>query len=125
MSELRTLMDSYLATRRALGFKLTAPGKTLEAFVSWMDAHGEPTIRRDLTTTWVSQFTRRTVSERLNHIRQFAEHAAWFDPATEIPLVDGNPYGSHRAHPMILTPAQLDALLAAAGRLMPTVRAAS
>ena len=35
-------MDGYLATRRALGFKLTAPGKTLDAFVSWMDEHGEP-----------------------------------------------------------------------------------
>lgn len=102
MSGLRDLMDSYLATRRALGFKLAAPGKTLDAFVSWMDKRGEPTIRRDLTTAWVSQFTRRTVSERLNHIRQFAEHVAWFDPDTEIPLVDGNPYGSHRARPLIL-----------------------
>lgn len=125
MSGLRILMDSYLATRRALGFKLTAPGKTLDAFVSWMDEHDEPTIRRDLATIWVSQFTRRTVPERLNHIRQFAEHARWFDPATEIPLVDGSPYGSHRAHPLILTPTQLDSLLAAAGRLTPTVRAAS
>ncbi|MDM4764413.1 tyrosine-type recombinase/integrase [Galbitalea sp. SE-J8] len=125
MSGLRTLADSYLATRRALGFKLTAPGKTLDAFVSWMDERGEPTIRRDLATAWVSQFSRRTVPERLNHIRQFAEHAAWFDPATEVPLVDGNPYGSHRAHPLILTPPQMDALLTAAGRLTPTVRAAS
>ena len=96
MSELRELMDSYLATRRALGFKLTAPGTTLDAFVSWMDEHGESTIRRDLATAWVSQFTRRTLAERLNHIRQFAEHVAWFDPGTEVPLVDGNPYGSHR-----------------------------
>jgi integrase/recombinase XerD len=125
MSDLRALMDSYLATRRALGFKLVAPGKTLNAFVSWMDENDEPTIRRDLATAWVSQFTRRTVSDRLNHIRQFAEHVAWFDPATEIPLVDGNPYGSHRAHPLILTQPQLDALLTAAGRLTPTVRAAS
>lgn len=125
MSDLRILMDGYLATRRALGFKLVAPGKTLDAFVSWMDEHDESTIRRDLATSWVSQFARRTVSDRLNHIRQFAEHAAWFDPATEIPLVDGNPYGSHRAHPLILTPPQLDALLTAAGRLTPMVRAAS
>jgi integrase/recombinase XerD len=125
MSELRELMDSYLATRRALGFKLTAPGQTLEAFVSWMDEHGEPTIRRDLATAWVAQFTRRTVSERLNHIRQFAEHVAWFDPDTEIPLVDGNPYGSHRARPLIFTPGQIDVLLVAAGKLTPRIRAAS
>lgn len=125
MSELRDLMDSYLATRRALGFKLAAPGKTLDAFVSWMDEHSEPTIRRDLAAAWVARFTRRTVSERLNHIRQFAEHVAWFDPATEIPLVDANPYGSHRTRPLILTPEQVNALLIAAGKLTPMVRAAS
>ncbi|TCM35957.1 site-specific recombinase XerD [Kribbella sp. VKM Ac-2568] len=125
MSRLGERMESYLATRRALGFKLTAPGRTLDAFVTWMDEHGEPTIRRDLATVWVSQFTRRTVPERLNHIRQFAEHVAWFDPGTEIPLVDGNPYGSHRSRPLIFTPEQIDALLAAAGRLTPKVRAAT
>ncbi len=125
MSELRELMNSYLATRRALGFKLTAPGRTLEAFVAWMDEHGESTIRRDLATAWVSQFTRRTVSERLNHIRQFAEHVAWFDPATEVPLIDGNPYGTHRTRPLIFAPEQVDALLIGAGKLTPTVRAAS
>lgn len=125
LSGLRELMDSYLATRRALGFQLVAPGKTLEAFVSWMDERDEPTIRRDLATAWVTQFARRTVSDKLNHIRQFAEHVAWFDPATEIPFVDANPYGSHRSRPLILTPAQIDALLVAAGKLTPTVRAAS
>ncbi|GAA3720644.1 tyrosine-type recombinase/integrase [Microlunatus aurantiacus] len=125
MSELRELMDSYLATRRALGFKLTAPGTTLDAFVSWMEEHGESTIRRDLATAWVSQFTRRTLAERLNHIRQFAEHVAWFDPGTEVPLVDGNPYGSHRCRPLIFTAAQINSLLAAAGKVTPTVRAAS
>jgi integrase/recombinase XerD len=125
MSQLRELMDSYLSTRRALGFKLSAPGKTLDAFVSWMDERGEPTIRRDLATAWVSQFTRQTVSERLNHVRQFAEHVVWFDSATELPLVDGNPYGSHRSRPLIFTPEQISALLVAAGKLTPTVRAAS
>ena len=33
MSGLRDLLDSYLSTRRALRFKLTAPGKALDAFV--------------------------------------------------------------------------------------------
>lgn len=125
MSELGALVDSYLATRRALGFQLAAPGKTLELFVAWMDERGERTIRRDLVTAWVAQFSRRTVSDRLNHIRQFAEHVACFDPHTEIPLVDGSLDRSHRARPLILTAEQLNALLAAAGTLTPTIRAAS
>ena len=125
MSELRVLLDGYLSTRRALGFKLAAPAKTLDAFVSWMEEAGEPTIRHDLATAWVSQFSRGTVLERLNYVKQFAEHAAWFDPGTEVPVLDGRPYGSHRPRPLIFTSEQIDALLAAAGRLTPKVRAAT
>ena len=125
MSGLRDLMDGYLATRRALGFKLVAPGKTLDAFVGWMEDAGEPTIRRDLATAWAAQFSRGTVLERLNYVRQFAEHVAWFDPATEVPVLDGRPYGAHRPRPRIFTDQQIDTLLVAAGRLTPRVRAAS
>lgn len=125
MSDLRELLDGYLSTRRALGFKLTAPAKTLEAFVGWMEEAGEPLIRRDLATAWVSQFSGVTVLERLNYVRQFAEHVAWFDPATEVPVLDARPYGSHRPRPLIFTKEQVEALLAAAGKLTPRVRAAS
>lgn len=125
MSGLRELLDSYLATRRALGFKLTAPGKALDGFVGWMEEAGEPTIRRDLATAWASQFSRGTVLERLNYVRQFAEHVAWFDPATEVPVLDGRPYGAHRPRPLIFTREQVDTLLTAAGTLTPRVRAAS
>lgn len=125
MSGLRDLMDGYLATRRALGFKLTAPGKALDGFVTWMEEAGEPTIRGDLATAWASQFSRGTVLERLNYVRQFAEHVAWFEPATEVPILDGRPYGAHRPQPLIFTSAQIDTMLTAAGRLTPQVRAAS
>lgn len=125
MNALRELLDGYLATRRALGFKLAAPGKALDAFVAWMEESGEPTIRRDLATAWASQFSRSTVLEYLNYVRQFAEHVAWFDPATEVPILDGRPYGAHRPRPLIFTSQQIDTLLAAASRLTPEVRAAS
>lgn len=126
MSRLRDLLDDYLFTRRALGFKLTAPAKALDAFVGWMDEAGEPTIRHDLAAAWVSQFSRGTVLERLNYVRQFAEHVAWFDPATEVPILEGRrPYGSHRPRPLIFTNEQSDALLTAAGQLTPRVRAAA
>lgn len=119
MNGLRELMDSYLATRRALGFKLAAPDKALDDFVTWMEEAGEPTIRRDLATAWASRFSRGTVLEYLNYVRQFAEHVAWFDPATEVPILDGCPYGAHRPRPLIFTSAQIETLLAAAGRLEP------
>lgn len=125
MSGLRELLDGYLATRRALGFKLTEPGRVLGAFVGWMEEAGEPTIGRDLATAWASQFSRGTVLERLNYVRQFAAHVAWFDPATEVPILDGRPYGSHRPRPLIFTSEQVEALLASAGKLTPRIRAAS
>lgn len=125
MSGLRDLLDSYLTTRRALGFKLTAPGKALDSFVGWMEEAGELTIRRDLAAAWASQFSRGTVLEYLNYVRQFAGHVAWFDPATEVPILDGRPYGAHRPRPLIFTSQQIDTLLTAAGRLTPEVRAAS
>ena len=37
MSELRDILDGYLTTRRALGFKLTEPGRVLGEFVDYMD----------------------------------------------------------------------------------------
>lgn len=125
MSGLRVLLEGYLSTRRALGFKLVAPGKTLDAFVGWMEEAGEPTIRHELAIEWVSRFSRGTVLERLNYVRQFAEHVSWFDPATEIPVLEGRPYGSHRPRPLIFTSNQIDALLTSAGRLTPKVRAAT
>lgn len=125
MSGLRDILEGYLATRRALGFKLVAPGKALDAFVGWMEDLGEPTIRHDLATAWAAQFSRGTVLERLNYVCQFAEHAAWFDPATEVPVLDGRPYVNHRPRPHIYTAEQIDALLRATGRLRPAIRAAS
>ena len=125
MTDLRDLLDGYLATRRALGFKLAAPSKALDGFVAWMEEVGEPTIRCDLATAWAAQFSRGTVLEYLNYVRQFAEHVAWFDPATEVPVLDGRPYGAHRPRPLIFTDEQINTMLAAAGSLSPRVRAAS
>lgn len=125
MSVLRELLEGYLSTRRALGFKLTEPGRVLGEFVDFMDDAGETTIRHDLATRWAARFTRSTVLTRLNAVRQFAEHVAWFDPATEVPVLDGRPYVNHRPRPHIYTTEQIDSLLHAAGRLTPTVRAAT
>ncbi len=125
MSALRDLLDSYLRTRRALGFKLTEPGRVLGEFVDFMDETGQTTIRHDLAADWAARFSRGTVLIRLNTVRQFAEHVAWFDPATEIPVLDGKPYVNHRPRPHIYTTEQIDVLLHAAGRLTPQIRAAS
>jgi hypothetical protein len=101
MSALRELLENYLTTRRALGFKLAEPEHALTQFVDFMDDAGETTIRHDLATAWASRFNRSTVLVRLNIVRQFAEHAAWFDLATEVPVLDAKPYVNHRPRPRI------------------------
>ena len=89
MSVLRDLLDDYLTTRRALGFMLAVPGRVLGEFVDFMDDAGETTIRHDLAVSWAARFSRGTVLARLNTVRQFAEHIASFDPATEVPCSMG------------------------------------
>ncbi|MDR1151397.1 MAG: tyrosine-type recombinase/integrase [Bifidobacteriaceae bacterium] len=125
MSPLRELLGNYLATRRALGFKLAEPEHALTQFVDFMEETGETTIRHDLATAWASRFNRSTVLVRLNMVRQFAEHVAWFDPATEVPVLDAKPYVNHRPRPRICSEEEIDALLRAAGRLTPEFKAAT
>ena len=74
MNGLRDLLDDYLATRRALGFKLTAPGKALDGFVGWMEEAGEPTIRRDLATAWAAPRRHRAAPQRRQRLRDRHDH---------------------------------------------------
>jgi hypothetical protein len=47
MSELRKSLRSYLALRRALGFKLESQGRLLHRFVDFAEEQGESFITRD------------------------------------------------------------------------------
>lgn len=125
MSVLRELFDGYLSTRRALGLKLSEPGRALGEFVAFMADAGKTMIRHDLAIEWAARLSRGTVLVRLNAVRQFAEHLVWFDPATEVPVLDGRPYMNHRRRPHIYSTEQIGLFLRASGRLTPTVRAAT
>jgi len=52
MSELRKSLRSYLALRRALGFKLKTQGYLLHRFVDFADEQGASFITRDLALRW-------------------------------------------------------------------------
>lgn len=130
MSALRTAAEDYLAMRRALGFKLTSQGRQLLSFIDYCEAHDAEHITTDLAVAWAINPARGGTDEaywsrRLMVVRIFARHLRTLDPATEIPSLDVLPHHYRRVTPHLYSPEQIAALLRAAGRLAPPLRAAT
>jgi integrase len=130
MSALRTAAAEYLVMRRALGFKLTAQGRQLMGFVGYCEARQAGRITTDLALAWATSTARASNDEvyqsrRLMVVRIFARHMKALDPATEIPPEDILPHHYRRITPYLYTPGEITALMAAAGRLTPPLRAAT
>lgn len=118
-------VEDYLRLRRALGFKLEFEGRVLPGFVAYLDAIGARRITVDAAVAWTRLSVGAqpvTLSHRLGAVRGFARYLATIDPATEIP-----PTGlfgkQQRRTPYIYSPEEIARLLAAAGRLLPPLRA--
>jgi integrase/recombinase XerD len=127
VSAIRQHAEDYLVMRRALGFKLTAFGQKLLSFVDYLDAHDMNVLTTDAALAWATATPRSSDevhwSRRLMVVRVFARHLAVLDPATEIPPVDLLPNHYRRVTPHLYTPAEITALLHAAGALRPPLRA--
>jgi len=130
MSTLRAAAGQYLAMRRALGFKLTTQGRQLMSFIEFCEARGAGHITTELALAWAIQTSHGSSDEvyhsrRLMVVRIFARHLAALDPATEVPPEDILPHHYRRIAPYLYSPDQITALMAAAGRLAPPLRAAT
>ena len=130
MSGLREAAGDYLAMRRALGFKLTTQGAHLMSFIGYCEARGAGHITTELALSWATQTRRGSSDEvyqsrRLMVVRIFARHLQALDPATEIPPDDLLPHHYRRIAPYLYSPGEVTALMAAAGRLAPPLRAAT
>lgn len=114
-------VKSYLALRRALGFKLKEAGYQLQSFARFADERGEQFIRTATAIEWagyVASLPQR--ARRLGVIIRFARYLHAEDERHEIPP-DGV-YGSQtrpRRTPFILSPEQIQRLLVAASSLRP------
>lgn len=127
-SDLMRHLDDYLRLRRSLGFKLVRPGQVLAQFVAWLQATGVPTITVDAAVTWAGlPPTGSQISKvhRLGAVRGFARYLQTIDPAAEVPPADVFARPVCRATPYLYSPAEIRALLAAAGDLRPAIRAAT
>jgi integrase/recombinase XerD len=129
MSALRGYLEDYLALRRSLGYKLCRPGQMLPGFVSSLEAAGATTITAGLALAWATEPAGADPAwwrARLAAVRGFARYLAPLVPGTEVPpcgLLPG-PL-SRRAVPYLYSPAEIAALITAAGAIRTPLRAAT
>ncbi len=128
MSALGDAAEDYLRMRRALGYKLEIQGLLLNGFVSYLEEVGAVTITIENAVAWATLPAGADPSYwagRLSVARQFARHLQTLDPACEVPPAKLLPYRSRRAIPYLYEPAQITALIDAAGKLQPPLLAAN
>ena len=126
MTSLRDALANYLQLRRRLGFEMPQDGRLLEGFVTFLEQAGAGRITTDLALDWArlpGQAHPSYWRQRLSVVRGFARHLATLDPSSEVPSQDLLPAHRPRIAPYIYTGEEIVALIAAAGRLTPRLRA--
>lgn len=127
MTDYRAIAADYLATRRAMGYKLAYQGQMLAQFAAYLDGIGAEHLTIRHAVDWARQpsnAARAWWAVRLSTVRGFARYVSALDPATEIPpagLISVP--GGHRVVPYIYTADDIAKLLEAAGRLPTAHRA--
>jgi integrase/recombinase XerD len=128
MNTLRANVTDYLATRRAMGFKVDGLGKLLLNFVAFCEARGATRVHNDLAVQWATARIKVPVSDalfarRMDAVRIFARYQHALDPATEIPAetLGGRRY--RPKEPNMFSEKEILALLAAADTLSPRFKA--
>jgi integrase/recombinase XerD len=128
MTPLRQALQDYLRIRRRLGFQLKDTERHLEQFVDFLEQAGSERITVELAVMWarmpVDAHPHRW-SQRLSIVRSFARYLATIDPDSEVPSKDLLPAHRPRVAPYIYSPAEITALMQAAGALTPPLRAAT
>lgn len=114
--------------RRALGFKLTTQGRHLMGFVGFCEERGAEHVTTDLAIEWATCTAKASADEvyqarRLDVVRIFARHLQALDPVTEIPPGDVLSRRYRRISPYLYSPQEVVALMNAADRLAPAIRA--
>ena len=128
MTDLSAAVDSYLAMRRGLGFKLVDAGSLLPDFARYLHHNGAEHVSTELALAWATQPVNASPlwwRHRLGIVRGFAEYLRNIDTDTEVPPRDLLPARQQRVAPYLYSPADIAALMAAARALNPPLRAAT
>jgi integrase len=126
---LREELDSYLSTRRSLGYQLTTSEYLLGQFCDWLAARGTPeTFTIEDAVAWAREPVNAQPvwwSQRLTVLRPFA---AYLNACgREVPVIPRAllPRVTTRATPFIYSQADLDALIGACPAVFENVRVAA
>ena len=128
MSELDKAVESYLALRRGLGFRLVDAGSLLPDFVAFLHQNDAEHVTTNLALAWAIQPVNVSPvwwRQRLGFVRGFAEYLRTIDPDTEVPPRDLLPARYSRVAPYLYSAADIEALVAATRALNPPLRAAT
>lgn len=122
MTDFSSAASDYLATRRALGYKLHEQGRMLAQFVAYLEAVGAEHLTLSHALDWAKQPADAAPvwwAAKLCVVRGFARYLKALDPSTEVPPVRLLPKQNHRIAPHIYSDEEIARLVAAAGRLRP------
>lgn len=124
---LRELVADYLSVRRSLGFKLGENERILARLTDYLDAAGATalTVEQAVAFATAGGGSARTQALRLSAVRCFARWAHPQNPAVEVPPQRLLPARPTRSAPYIYTGDEVAALIRAAARLRPAMRAAT
>jgi integrase/recombinase XerD len=126
MTDFSSAAADYLATRRAMGYKLAYQGQMVGQFAAYLDSVGAQHLTIAHALAWAKQPADAAPvwwAVRLGTARGFARFLSALDPATEVPPVGLLPEPSHRIVPYIYSDEDIALLRQAAGRLRPEHRA--
>lgn len=131
MTDLHAAAKQYLATRRAVGFKLARTEGLLFAFIEFMHSQGARRVTCELALRWATLPGGASPvwwKARLCVVRCFARYLSGVDPATQVPPTDLLPRlasGVDRALPYLYSDAEVEALMAAARGIRSPLTAAT
>jgi integrase len=126
MTDFSSAAADYLATRRAMGYKLAYQGRLLEQLAAHLQSVGAEHLTIADALSWArgpADAAPVWWAARLGTARGFARFLSALDPATEVPPVGLLHEPSHRAVPYIYSDEDVFRLREAAGRLRPEHRA--
>ena len=114
MNALGLALGSYLAVRRALGFKLDEAEYLLRKFVEYAQQQHSSIVTTALALDWATQSNNAapiTRANRLSAVRGFARYLHASDPRHEVPTAELIPYRKIRYEPYIYSDEDVTALL--------------
>ena len=128
MSTLREDVTGFLATRRAMGFKVEGLSKLLLSFAAFCEARGATRVHNDLAVEWATTTIKVPVNNalsarRMDAVRIFARYQHALDSATQIPPEAIRNRRYQPREPNVFSEAEVLALLAATGTLSPQFKA--